>query len=67
MELLGYFTFFWLFIFSRKFRNAQVQEWKVGGTPERLGIVYEAVVSAIFGAVVPLGLLVALVGHVAPR
>jgi hypothetical protein len=65
VEILGYFTFFWLFIFSRKFRSAQVQEWRIGGAPERLGIVYEAVVSAIFGAVVPIGLLVALVGHVA--
>ncbi len=63
MEILGYFTFFWLFIFCAKFRNAQVQEWRAGGTPERLEIVYEAVVSTIFGAVLPIGLVVVLVSR----
>jgi hypothetical protein len=63
VEILGYFTFFWLFLYNRTFRNAQVQEWRKGGTPERLGIIYEAVVSAIFGVVIPVGLLIALVAR----
>jgi hypothetical protein len=60
MELFGYFSFFWLFVLNGKFRRAQVEEWREGGTPERLHIAHEAAVSLIFGVVVPAGLLLVL-------
>lgn len=28
-ELIGYFIFFWAFIFSKHFRESQIQEWRI--------------------------------------
>jgi hypothetical protein len=56
IEVAGYFTFFWLFLFNRSFRQAQLAEWREGGWIERAFILFEAAVSALIGAIVP-GLL----------
>ncbi len=56
IEILGWFVYFWMFIFSKKFRNAWVQEFQDGGIPDRLYKCWEAVVSILFG-LAPFGLL----------
>lgn len=56
IEILGWFVYFWLFIFSKKFRTAWVQEFKDGGVSERLYKCWEAVASILFG-LAPLGLM----------
>lgn len=49
IELVGYVTFFWVLIFSRRFRQLQVEEWKRGGFIERAEIMVQAITSAILG------------------
>ena len=53
----GYFAFFWLFLLNSRFRHAQIEEWQQGGWPERLFILFEAVVSFTIGVAVPVGVL----------
>jgi hypothetical protein len=57
IEAAGYFTFFWLFLFNRRFRDARIAEWRDGGWLERAFMLFEAGVSALIGAVLPMGLL----------
>jgi hypothetical protein len=57
IELVGCFTFFWLFLFSRKYRESQTERWREGGWLERSFILLEAFVSFTIGAVVPAALL----------
>ena len=61
VEVAGYFTFFWLFLFSQRFRDARIEEWREGGWLERSGLLFEAAVSTLIGAVVPVLVLWALV------
>lgn len=61
VEVLGYFAFFWLFVFNARFRRAQIQEWAGGGFIERAGLVFEGAFSFLFGVVAPLVLLTSLV------
>ena len=50
-EIFGWFIYFWLFIFSKKFRTAWLQEYKEGGIPEKLYKYWEAIVSILFGVI----------------
>lgn len=49
IEIPGWFIYFWLFIFSRKFRNAWIQEFKGARAIEKAFKAWEALVSVIFG------------------
>ena len=57
VEIFGYFTFCWLFVFNARFRRAQIEEWRKGGAIERSGMVFEAAFSLLFGVAVPIALL----------
>jgi hypothetical protein len=57
LEAAGYFTFFWLFLFNRRFRQARIAEWREGGSAERAFLIFEASVSTLIGAVLPMVLL----------
>jgi len=61
IEVAGYFAFFWLFLFNRSFRQAHLAEWREGSRLERSLILFEAAVSTLIGAVLPVLLLWALV------
>lgn len=61
LEAAGYFTFFWLFLFNRRFREVRIAEWREGGWLERTFLVFEASVSTLIGAVLPMVLLWALI------
>jgi hypothetical protein len=56
-EFLGYFAFFWIFVFSPKFRRARVEDWREGGLLQRASLVFECAVSFLIGVVVPLVLI----------
>ena len=49
IEIFGWFVYFWLFIFSKNFRSAWIEEFKEGGIPEKLYKSWEGVVSVLFG------------------
>jgi len=49
IEALGWLIYFWLFIFSKKFRTAWIQEYKVASSFEKVFKSWEALVSIIFG------------------
>jgi hypothetical protein len=57
IEAAGYFSFFWLFLFNRSFREARIAEWRDGGWMERLFMLFEAGVSTLIGVVIPMVLL----------
>jgi hypothetical protein len=61
IEFFGYFFFFWLFIFSPKYRRAQMEKWRNGSVLERIGLLFETLVSILIGLVLPVGLLWMLV------
>jgi hypothetical protein len=53
MELIGYLIFFWAFIFSSKFRQSQIQEWKESGIIGKFIIIMEACSSILCGVCLP--------------
>jgi hypothetical protein len=57
IEAAGYLTFFWLFLFNRKFRAVRIAEWRDGGWLERMFLAFEAGVSTLIGVAVPAVLL----------
>jgi hypothetical protein len=57
LEILGYFTFFWLFLFSKSFRALQVQEWRNGGLWARSVQISEALFSLVFGVALPVAIV----------
>ena len=57
IEIAGYFSFFWLFLFSRRYRALRAAEWREGGWLERVFVAFEAGVSVLFGVGVPAALL----------
>ncbi|PLK50398.1 hypothetical protein [Uliginosibacterium sp. TH139] len=61
VEVIGYFAFFWLFVFNTRFRRALIQEWANGGFIERTGLVLEGTFSFLVGVVAPLVLLASFV------
>jgi hypothetical protein len=56
-ELIGYFVFFWVFIFSKKFRQLQIQEWKESGLLNKVFMSLEAVSSFFCGVILPILIL----------
>ena len=60
VEFAGYFLFFWLFLFSKRYRVARVAEWRDGEWLERAFLLLEAAVSVLVGVVIPVALLWAL-------
>lgn len=57
IEITGYFSFFWLFVFSKRYRAMRVAEWREAGWLERLFIALEASVSVLFGVGIPAAVL----------
>jgi len=57
IEVVGYFAFFWLFLFSSRYRALQMEEWNNGGWFGRIFMVIEAITSTIIGLILPLALL----------
>jgi len=53
IELAGYLIGFWLFIFSKKFREAIIGKFKEGNFFERALIVFEAVSSTFVSVILP--------------
>jgi hypothetical protein len=56
-ELLGYFFWFWLFVFNPECRAEVLREWRESGLLERSWIVVEALASFAVGVVLPLVIL----------
>ena len=56
-ELIGYFIFFWAFIFSKQFRESQNQGWRESGLLNRLFMILEAASSIFCGFVLPILIL----------
>lgn len=63
IELLGYFVFFWRFVFSSRYREETIQAFKDAGWIEKLFKLFEACVSTVLG----LGGIVILVYVLMPR
>ena len=61
VEFAGYFLFFWLFLFNKRFRAARIAEWHDGGWLERVFLLLEAAGSFLVGVIGPVALLWALV------
>jgi hypothetical protein len=57
LEVIGYFIFFWAFIFSPKFRQSQIQEWKESGVVGKIFIIIEACSSILCGVCLPVYIL----------
>jgi hypothetical protein len=56
-ELLYYFVFFWAFVFSKKFRQSQIEEWRESGLLNRVFMSLEAVSSFFCGVILPILIL----------
>ncbi len=52
-ELIGYFVFFWAFIFSKSFRDLQIKEWNLSGALNRFFMILEAASSIFCGVFLP--------------
>jgi hypothetical protein len=57
IDFIGYFVFFWLFLFNKRYRATRMEEWQEGGWLERAFMLLEAASSFLIGAVVPGALL----------
>jgi len=53
IELIGYFAGFWLFLFSKKFRDMIIQDWKSSGVFGKFFIIVGAASSIFCGVVLP--------------
>ncbi len=49
LELLGYFTAFWAFLFSPGYRRRQIAEFREAGAIRRCGIALEGSVATFCG------------------
>jgi hypothetical protein len=58
IEALGYFSGAWLFIFSKRFRNAWLEEFVGAGKIGRVFMTLDAGVSVALGFGLPIALLV---------
>ena len=56
-ELLYYFIFFWAFVFSKKFRQLQIQEWRQSELLNKVFMSLEAVSSFFCGVILPILIL----------
>jgi len=57
LELIGYFIFFWAFVFNKKFRAMHIQEWNASGYANRFFMILEACSSIFCGVVLPVMVL----------
>ena len=57
IEVVRYILFFWLFAFSKQFREAHIKEWKDGGWIERSFMLLEAMISLLFAVAAPIYLI----------
>lgn len=53
LEAPSYFTFFWLFVCNRRFREQQYVSWKNGSFGDRILIVGAGISSLFCGLVIP--------------
>ena len=60
ISVVGYFAFFWLFLFNKRFRETRIAEWQSANRLERFFMSMEAISSILFGVILPIGLLVAI-------
>lgn len=61
IDLVGYFAFFWLFLFSKKFRETRIADWRSGGLIERFFMTIESLISFLIGVILPIYLISTLV------
>ena len=57
LEIIGYFAWFWMFVFSKTFRKAWIEEFQSESWLGKLFGVIEAISSILFGLVLPLFLI----------
>jgi len=57
LEIIGYFAWFWVFVFSKTFRKAWIEEFKSGNWFGKLFGVVEVISSILFGLLLPLYLI----------
>lgn len=53
LDVLGYFAGFWLFLFSSKFRQTWISEFRSESGLEKVWSVIQAMLSFSFGVVLP--------------
>jgi len=63
LEVIGYFIFFWAFIFSTQFRQHQIQEWKESGVFSKFFIVIEACSSILCGVCLPIYIILVILNE----
>ena len=56
-DILGYFIGFWLFVFSKSFREIWVSEFKKSNWFGKFFDIIGAISSIIFGVLTPIGLI----------
>ena len=57
LEIIGYFTWFWVFVFSKSFRKTWIEEFKNRNWLGKFFDVLEAISSILVGLVLPLFLI----------
>ena len=57
LEIIGYFTWFWMFVFSKNFRKEWIEEFKSDNWLGNFFSVIEAISSVLVGLVGPLFLI----------
>ena len=57
LEILGYFTWFWVFVFSKSFRKAWIEDFKNENWLGKFFDILEAISSILVGLVGPLFLI----------
>ena len=53
IEFAGYLIGFWLFIFSRKFREKTIRKFKEGGIFKKALIIFEALSTTFVSVILP--------------
>ena len=54
MEILGYFIGFWVFLFSKKFRDIWIYEFKNTNLLGKFFDLIEAISAIVFGVIIPI-------------
>ncbi len=54
LEVLGYFIGFWVFLFSKKFRDIWINEFKKENLFGKFFDIIEAISSIVFGVIIPI-------------
>ena len=58
LDLIAYFFGFWMFVFSRDFREDWLSDWAASSMLERVALVLQAVGSILIGVIAPAALLI---------